>query len=161
MSEPLAYLLTWTTYGSWLPGDKRGSVDGMHNVYGEEFAPADAKRRAANAAKLSRPPFRLNHAARVMVQKAIIEHCAFRQWDLVSMNVRSNHVHVVVRSDVSPAATASKLKARATRLPREGSVVPIDRPVWTERGSGRYLRNEVAVQAAIRYVQESQGPDLD
>ena len=22
--EPLAYLLTWTTYGTWLPGDERG-----------------------------------------------------------------------------------------------------------------------------------------
>jgi hypothetical protein len=24
--EPLAYFLTWTTYGSWLPGDQRGWV---------------------------------------------------------------------------------------------------------------------------------------
>ena len=23
-SEPLAYFLTWTTYGTWLPGDERG-----------------------------------------------------------------------------------------------------------------------------------------
>ena len=22
--EPLAYFLTWTTYGTWLPGDERG-----------------------------------------------------------------------------------------------------------------------------------------
>jgi hypothetical protein len=26
MDEPLAYFLTWTTYGSWLPGDERGWV---------------------------------------------------------------------------------------------------------------------------------------
>ncbi len=24
MSEPLAYLLTWTCYGTWLHGDRRG-----------------------------------------------------------------------------------------------------------------------------------------
>ena len=24
--EPLAYFLTWTTYGTWLPGDERGWV---------------------------------------------------------------------------------------------------------------------------------------
>jgi hypothetical protein len=27
MSEPLAYFLTWTTYGTWLPGDSRGWVN--------------------------------------------------------------------------------------------------------------------------------------
>ena len=26
LAEPLAYFLTWTTYGSWLPGDQRGWV---------------------------------------------------------------------------------------------------------------------------------------
>jgi hypothetical protein len=26
MNEPLAYYLTWTTYGTWLPGDERGWV---------------------------------------------------------------------------------------------------------------------------------------
>ena len=27
MEETLAYFLTWTTYGSWLPGDERNWVD--------------------------------------------------------------------------------------------------------------------------------------
>ena len=29
MKFPLAYLITWTTYGTWLHGDDRGSFD--HN----------------------------------------------------------------------------------------------------------------------------------
>src|SRR5580692_713557 len=29
-----AWLLTWTTYGSWLPGDRRGSVTRMREVPG-------------------------------------------------------------------------------------------------------------------------------
>jgi REP element-mobilizing transposase RayT len=161
MSAPHAYLLTWTTYGTWLPGDARGSVDDWHNVHGEEYAPADTRRRAANTARLSRPPFRMDDAARPVVRDAIIEHCAFRGWDLVSLNVRSNHVHVVVRSDLTPTDTASKLKARATRLLRERGVVLRDRPVWTERSSGRYLWGEAAVKAAVRYVEDAQGEDLD
>ena len=24
MDDPLAFFLTWTTYGTWLPGDERG-----------------------------------------------------------------------------------------------------------------------------------------
>ena len=27
LGEPLAFFLTWTTYGSWLPGDERGWVE--------------------------------------------------------------------------------------------------------------------------------------
>jgi hypothetical protein len=27
MADPLAYFLTWTTYGTWLPGDERGWVE--------------------------------------------------------------------------------------------------------------------------------------
>ena len=65
MSEPLASLLIWTTYGTWLPGDERGSVDGFHNTYGEKFAPVDGRRQSANLARLARPPFRLDAATRV------------------------------------------------------------------------------------------------
>ena len=27
MQPPLAYFLTWTTYGTWLPGDERGWIE--------------------------------------------------------------------------------------------------------------------------------------
>jgi hypothetical protein len=27
LPEPLAYFLTWPTYGTWLPGDERGWVE--------------------------------------------------------------------------------------------------------------------------------------
>jgi hypothetical protein len=27
MSDPLAYFITWATYGTWLPGDERGWVE--------------------------------------------------------------------------------------------------------------------------------------
>ena len=30
LPEPLAYFLTWPTYGTWLPGDERGWVEYRH-----------------------------------------------------------------------------------------------------------------------------------
>ena len=30
----LAYFLTWTTYGTWLHGSAKGSVEKQHNVFG-------------------------------------------------------------------------------------------------------------------------------
>jgi len=161
MSQPHAYLLTWTTYGTWLPGDERGSVDTEHNIYAEPFAAPRARRHASNAAKLAQPAFQLDSAARKVVHDTIVEACAFRRWDLVALHVRSNHVHVVVRSDQTPAATAANLKARATRVLRDRGVIGETRLVWTECGSGRYLWNEHSVLAAAKYVLEGQGAELE
>jgi hypothetical protein len=36
---PLAYLITFRSYGTWLHGDPRGSVDRFHNVYGKPRLP--------------------------------------------------------------------------------------------------------------------------
>jgi hypothetical protein len=30
MDDPIAYFLTWVTYGTWLPGDGRGWVEYRH-----------------------------------------------------------------------------------------------------------------------------------
>jgi hypothetical protein len=30
---PLAYLITFRSYGTWLHGDQRGSIDRFHNRY--------------------------------------------------------------------------------------------------------------------------------
>lgn len=65
---PLAYLLTFRCYGTWLHGDARGSVDREHNTYGTPCLDPDPqllKRRAAGlkgeamtleAAHRARPP---------------------------------------------------------------------------------------------------------
>jgi hypothetical protein len=45
MSEPLAYFLTFGTYGSWLHGDVRGSKDPRHNTLGDIPLPRDDFRR--------------------------------------------------------------------------------------------------------------------
>lgn len=44
-APPLAYLITFTTYGAWLHGDKRGSVDPAHNAYRTPFIDPDSRRR--------------------------------------------------------------------------------------------------------------------
>ncbi len=33
-NPPLAYFITFRTYGTWLPGDERGTVDVDNNAYG-------------------------------------------------------------------------------------------------------------------------------
>jgi hypothetical protein len=36
---PLAYFIMFRSYGTWLHGDSRGSVDRLHNTYGTPRLP--------------------------------------------------------------------------------------------------------------------------
>ena len=43
--EPFAFLITFRTYGTWLAGDERGSVDKYHNKYsGPRSVSSEARR---------------------------------------------------------------------------------------------------------------------
>jgi len=108
MSDLLAYFLTWTTYGTWLPGDKRGWV---HHREGGILPPEPA--RVTHAKKLmKKPPVRLAANQRRTVRDTIMESCRAKGWTVHALNVRSNHVHIVLTSeDESPERVMSFLKA--------------------------------------------------
>src|SRR3954470_17634644 len=92
-SEPLAYFLTWTTYGTWLPGDERG----YFTKPGQWEGP-DAYRRMMSQLLMTDDALILNARQRQNVEATIRRHCEIRQWHLHAVNCRSNHVHVVVSS---------------------------------------------------------------
>src|SRR3954470_6743642 len=89
--EPLAYFLTWTTYGTWLPGDERGWV-----AKPGEPRPPDARLEQVCESLLTEPPLFLEPGQRQVVESTIAEHCRIRGWHLHAVAGRTNHVHVVV-----------------------------------------------------------------
>ena len=76
--RPLAYFLTFTTYGTWLHGDGRGSVDREHNQPGEPWPEPDPARREGSAARLAQPPYLLD-AVRVLWRVAVVMQWRARQ----------------------------------------------------------------------------------
>jgi hypothetical protein len=70
---PLAYFITFCTYGSWLHGDPRGSVDRYHNVYGTPRLPPNKLRQQYERQRLKIPPVRLTPRQRKAVELAIKE----------------------------------------------------------------------------------------
>lgn len=161
MVRPLAYLLTWTCYGTWLHGDERGSVDRDHNAPLTPFLPADSRLQRASGSRLRHEPLILRVAARRVVHETITVHCQHRGWELIALNVRSNHVHVVVNcGDCSPENALSQFKAWCTRRLREARLVSAETRPWTNHGSTRYLWDESAVAGAAEYVEERQGSDV-
>jgi len=158
---PLAYLITFRCYGTWLHGDERGSVDRFHNVYQEPYAEANTGRKEYSASRLRGEPVILDWKQRRCVDKAIREVCFYKNWSLRALNIRTNHAHVVVsigntKSDIALNA----FKAYATRKMRQNDCWKYSHSPGVNKGSKRRLWSEKSIEMAIDYVINGQGDEL-
>jgi len=99
------------------------------------------------------------------IERAIRETCELRKWLLRALNVRTNHVHVVLSSETNrPDRILNALKANATRqLRNDGAWSDAETP-WAQGGSKRYVWTEVGLERVIDYVVNGQDgplPKLD
>ncbi|HEX8686950.1 MAG TPA: transposase [Pyrinomonadaceae bacterium] len=157
-SLPLAYLITFRCYGTWVHGDRRGSTDRQgHNVFGTPRIPPNQKLERADVGSLTYPPAILEPAQRDAVEKAIREVCKHRDFRLDAVSARSNHVHAVVAAACKPEVIMNAFKSYATRRLRACGLVSPDAKLWARHGSTRYLWKTQNVEEAIGYVLYGQG----
>ena len=149
--DPLGYLLTWVTYGTWLPGDARGWVE-----YQRGWKLPDPVRELEAKAMMTEEACLLSKDQRSAVEHQLAETCQYRGWHLHAVNCRSNHVHAVVSAaDAFPKKIRADLKAWATRC----LIDQFDNTRenwWADRGSIRYLNSEASLEAAVIYVRDAQ-----
>ncbi|MEX0710698.1 MAG: hypothetical protein WD278_00025 [Pirellulales bacterium] len=161
MPDPLAFLLTWNTYGTWLPGDERGWVK-----YKQGRQAPDPIVKLEAEARMTEDACVLDDEQRMLVETTVADHCRIRGWTMLAVNCRTNHVHVVVAArHRDPDEVREQLKAWCTRrlkeldaqrgMGRPGSGEPRTQ-WWAERGSVRCLNDDESVEAAVRYVLEGQ-----
>jgi REP element-mobilizing transposase RayT len=161
-NEALAYLITFRCYGTWLHGDPRGSTNRWHNVFGTDYLAPQPALAEAERRLLRGPVQSLDSSRRDIVARAVRDECDFREWVLLSANVRTNHVHAVVGAPlVRPERVLMLLKKRATRLLREAGLAGAQERLWSAGGSTVYLWRQRDVDEACRYVIEGQGSELD
>lgn len=112
-------------------------------------------------AQLQHRPAQISPAMRRVIEESVVEVCSHREWVLFALNVRVEHIHVVVAAEeVEPERVATTLKAYATRRLRERGVVPSDRRIWARHASTHYLFDEDDLSMAIDYTLNHQGPRL-
>jgi REP element-mobilizing transposase RayT len=156
----LAYFITFSTYGTWLHGDERGSVDRKTNAAGEPLVPADPDLRRKREALMTDPEYRMEATERVTVLAAIRQHAGFRGWSLLAAHVRSNHVHIVVAGDARPERMMTEFKAYASRALNRMNPSEAERKYWTRHGSTRWLNTDESVRRAIEYTVAEQGEPM-
>ena len=161
-TSPLAYLITIRTYGTWLHGDKRHSVDTHDklNVYGLPDREPNARLENVMISNLVHKPTVFGKEQRSVVEAALREVCEFRKFTLFAQNVRSNHAHVVAFSMEKPEKMAETFKRYATRRLREAELFESEKKIWARGCSTRYLWKEKHVALAVDYVLYGQGDEL-
>ena len=155
---PLAYLITIRTFGTWLHGDERHSVD-RHgkNIYGTLDIVPNPKLNETMKSELKQPEIIFDELQRETVEIAVKELCEQRKYFLQAINVRSNHAHFVVSAQTKPERIADAFKAFATKKLREENLVLKELQIWSRGRSRRYLWKPRHVELAIDYVLYGQG----
>jgi len=160
MNQPLAYFITFHTHGSWLHGRAQGSVDPEHNQPGTPVLPEDGQRHNRERAVMKKPPFVLDDDHRSCMRATIVEVCDHRQWQLLALHVRTNHVHAVIVAPCKPEKVMSDLKAWCTRRLREAKLLGQKDDAWSRHGSTLYLWREASVAEKTDYTLNQQGTPL-
>jgi len=161
------WLLTWTTYGSWLPGDRRGFVSNVPSKSGPSVrhnspdTPPDADipwMRTHALGLLESEIVRLTREQAESVCDQFEETAKFRGWELLAGAVMANHIHLVVgvQGDPEPDSLLKDFKSYASR--RLNRLFGRRERWWTEGGSKRKLPDETAVHAAVEYVKNQEFP---
>ena len=162
---PLAYLITIRSYGTWLHGDERLSID-RHgkNIYGAPRIAPNPKLENFMRRAMKQPARLFSETQRCCVEEAIIEVCEHRGYDLKALNIRTNHVHAVVAAESKPEPIINAFKSYATRKLRINKLVGKNEMLWARGKSRRYLWKPRHVALAIEYVlygQDDVGLDFD
>ena len=162
---PIAYLITFRCYGTWLHGDERGSINRFNNQYQSPYLAVDKNWESYNKSKLKGEAVLLDAKERKIFEQTIREVCKFKDWVLHAVNVRTNHVHAVVSIGDHLSATAlNAFKSYSTKNLRQNGCWKSSGSPWADKGSRRYLWNEKSLETAIEYVAGGQGgklPDFD
>ena len=158
----LAYHGIFTTYGTWLPNDPRGSFSTeMYNAelqalgaiqYGRQAVqparPTLRKFWTAAAPRLSRPPFFLNEQSRPSAAEAFGDVVARLSLQVPACAIMNDHMHILImRSKYTIEYLVNQLKGSAT------AKLGLTQTPWARGRWKVFIDNDDALQAAIAYVQ--------
>jgi hypothetical protein len=157
----IGYHAIFTTYGTWLPNDPRGSYS--KEIYNGELAALGAIKygrqypqpgrevmrrfRIAAVPRLSRPPYYLADATRPIVAAAFDRVAGRLRLAVAACAIMNDHVHLLVlRSKYRIEYLVNQLKGAATHD------LGLQRTPWTRKAWKVFLDDEEALWAAAEYV---------
>ena len=156
------WLVTWNTYGSWLPGDPRGFRTFRGQEYvpppelfarnGEEiYNPADYEQRFRWSHVLTPNAVALSETEKQLARDAFIAEIESLPLNPLILAVSRQHSHLIAQfGSLLIRPTVGRLKAAATRaVPNPGD----RKRIWAVDCHMESLKGGEAVQNAYNYVR--------
>lgn len=157
----IAYHVIFTTYGTWLPNDPRGSYS--KNVYIDQLKllgevkygrqnpqppkPKLYKFWAAARNKMSRPPFFINDNSRKLIAESFDEVVERLKINVPACVIMNDHVHIIfLRTDYKIQYVVNQLKGAATRK------MNLKQTPWTRGCWKVFIDDPDALKSAIDYI---------
>ncbi|WP_428308810.1 hypothetical protein [Lacipirellula sp.] len=143
MRPTLGIMITATTYGTWLRGDRRGWIDDG------KLMPPSPGLEDADRERMEHPPFvfgaeQLLEVGDLMGRSLVTRLAA----PIFALHVGSWHFHVVIGVQPCDVPAAVKCGKDAVRFGLRPS-----RPIWTAGYDKRYCFDEASLRGRIRYVE--------
>ena len=149
----IAYMLTWTTYGTWLQGDQRGWVKD-----GEVLRPNE-KLESANRRQMKFGQTFLTNSQKTAAVQAIINEANELRQKLFALSVCNNHVHLVVQNIEMPVGQVVSHYKHAARLAIQE--LGFNGKLWTQGFDKRYCMDEKELSVKIAYVHKHKDIDAE
>ena len=145
MARMIGFMATWTTYGTWLQGNKKGYV--KNGTILEE----NAELEKSNKELLKHDITKIPKGLRETVKNAILKESEEIGQKVYAIAVCSNHVHIVVESIGRRCGySVGRFKRAATKVLREFGFANV---VWTKGFDIRYCYHQHELEIKIKYVQ--------
>jgi REP element-mobilizing transposase RayT len=143
----IGYMVTWTTYGTWLQGDERGYVkDGV-------ILPGNEKLKAANQEQQESETVRLNAKQKQIVERAILDEAQKISQKIFAIAVCSNHIHIVAEvSSESIEKVVHRYKRLSTFVLQKSGMAT--RKIWSKGFDKRFCFTDKDIGQRIQYVNK-------
>ena len=146
MSKMIVYMVTWTTYGSWLQGDNRGYVKYGKIMQGNQLL------LLANRSSQTTKTVKLNHEQRAIVYQAILNEAKRIGQTIEAISVCEHHVHIVARpcQESIPQIVSRYKNVAMFTLCKNAQVSRI----WTRGFDKRFCFTKEEINRRIDYVHK-------
>ena len=141
----LGFMITWTTYGTWLQGDERGYVKNG------QIRPGNEALKKANKVLQSQDMVRLSKAQQEVVQTAIMKQAQLRDHHIYALAVRSNHIHIVLEYTPEPISRIVAYYKKTARLALKAT--GHCGKLWTKGYDKRFCFDKKALEQRTKYVE--------
>ena len=164
--EFFALHITWTCYGTWLPGDPRGYTSNTltnesaylpkQNTPGSPHTANDLRTFRMAQFNQKGETVALTQELAVVVCRSLVASAEQRGWRILRAAVMWNHVHVVV-CDCPDDGPGVRRVLKGVSQSNLTKYTEQSRRWWTAGGSDRHKRTEEAALAAIQYDADQRG----